>query len=634
MATLNELANKRFEVALSRYNEENFFYIAHNYLGPIQSPFHKPQLISRLSHFFGLPQHQKRMLELLDELDQAILSLLLVSGPLSSDEVIDLLSPTWGYTTLFWRLSSLQLRLILIGEEGRLVFNSLIEKELVERCNLEALLGSVDGEAEQIPHLSVEMMRGYLALVLEEQRFGFRESHRQLFPAFGDEQLRPLITLLSDQCQRLGLFTAAKPIALIKERAKALLALSDEELLSLFLATTITGPPFSQAIAFSKGLVNTLLRLGSISEEALALLGRALAKRHGLSAVENLKESLLTLGVLLQDGKRLKPLLLDENNDAQELLVDSDFTISYLGRRDEEDLLHRFATLVRHDVQRQWRVTKASVVRAFDEGLTFQEIKDYLQEHTQGSSGTSLVKQMSLLDERYGMLTIYDGLTLVVDERVANLIEHLPALEEHRLQKLAPSIFLMRRDSEAAWRKILTDAGQLVGATRMQTTVPAKEESINPHFEQYIELAKTAVQPITLPLQGVVCTPLEDEALLAAIKAAKLNAAQQKDLLSRYEQHLIITASQITAQVLDAVVEASGLDYQGKLSLCRQAVGKRNITLQLFFDGEQLMVWALEITTNAEGEAFLKVAVLPSKEERVIPIRKIFTVRSLRTQLF
>ncbi len=232
------------------------------------------------------------------------------------------------------------------------------------------------------------------------------------------------------------------------------------------------------------------------------------------------------------------------------------------------------------------------------------------------------------------MLTIYDGLTLVVDERVANLIEHLPALEEHRLQKLAPSIFLMRRDSEAAWRKILTDAGQLVGATRMQTTVPVKEESINPYFEQYIELAKTAVAPIALPLQGVVCTPVEDEALLAAIKAAKLNAAQQKDLLSRYEQHLIITTSQITAQVLDAVVEASGLDYQGKLSLCRQAVGKRNITLQLFFDGEQLMVWALEITTNAEGEAFLKVAVLPSKEERVIPIRKIFTVRSLRTQLF
>lgn len=631
---MSDTAQKRFETALSRYNEENFFYIAHNYLGPIKSPFHKPLLVTRLSTLFGQEQIQKRMIELLDDLDLAILSLLVLTGPITAEEVIDLLSPRFGYTTIFWRLSALQLRLILIGEEGRLVFNPLIDGQLLSRCSLSSLLGPLEGAGGEQSHLSREFVRGYLSLLLSEQRFGYREAHRAIFPSFEEVHLRRLIPLLGDLLQRLGVVKTGKVPHLVEERVDALLSLSEGDLYALLLAASISGPPIASAVAFSSSLVSLLEGAGSIGQEGLDLLLHILFKRHGIAYVDTVSETLVTLG-LISGGPVHHVARFTEPVGEERLLVDSDFTINYLGERKEGDILHRFATLSTFDLQRQWRVTKESVVRAFEAGLPFSEIEAYLLSNTQGSSASSLIKQLSMLSERYGMLTIYDGLTLVVDQRVAHLVEHLPALEEHRIRKLSPTIFLMRRESEEVWRKILTDAGQLVGSTHRQPVVSAKEEAINPYFFTYITELGNQSREIALPRTGTGATPLVDEKLLSSIRtASSLNPAQRQDLLNRFEERLILTPSQITAQVLDAIIEAGGFDYQGKLALCRQAVGKKHITLLVRIEEEELFVWALEISTSSEGEALLKALVLSTKSERIIPIRKIFTVRMLRTQLF
>ncbi len=631
---MTETAQARFETALRRYSEENFFYIAHNYLGPVKSPFHKPQVIARLSLFFGQEQIQNRMVELLDSLDLEILSLLSLTGAIGAEEVIDLLSPRHDYATIFWRLSSLQTRLILLSEEGRLSFNPLIEGRLRERCSLSSLLGDLGGTPIEQPHLSVEFVRAYLSLVLDEQRFGFRESHLAIFPSFAQEQLRHLIPLIGDLVQRLGVFKATKPPRLVEERGEALLALGDEELFSVLLAATMSGPSIKAAVAFSREVVSLLRQAGSIAEEALVLLLRIISKRQGIACPPNFIHSMITLG-LISDGPIHRVTTLESDAVSDELLVDSDFTINYLGRRRAHDILHRFATITTFDVQRQWRVSKESVVRAFDDGLSFPVIEAYLASHAHNGNGAALIKQMALLDERYGMLTIHDALTLVVDERVSHLVEHLPALAEHHVKKLSPTIFLMRRDSEKQWRKILTDAGQLVGSTHRQSVVVQKEEAINPYFFTYIDVVHEERTTPDLATLRPPAEPIIDESLRAAITTAKaLSPVQREDLLSRFDQRLILSPSQIAGQVLDAVIEAGGFDYQGKLNLCRQAVGKKHITLQLRIDEEELFVWALEISNSSEGEALLKALVLDTKVERIIPIRKIFTVRMLRTQLF
>lgn len=634
MAIINDLATKQFSGALSRYEEENFFYIASNYLGPISSPFHKPEIIGRLSHFFSLESNQEAMLSLLDELDQAILSTLVASGPITSDELLELLSPIYGYTTLFWRLPSLQLRLILIAEEGRLYFNPLIADRLLERCSLGAIIGEPTVETAEDPTLSVEFLRGYLSVVLAEGRLGYRERLAALFPIFESQQLAALFTLLEEVLVDLGVLTDTRPPQMSAERVDSLLALDDTSLIVLVAASRFDTRHFPAAVACSRTIVATLQQAGSLSEEAFTLLLATLTKRYNLPCTETLSETLQTIGLVRKEEDRYLVNTVGANTEAGTLLVDSDFTISYLGDRPTGDLLYRFATLTSFDVQRQWKIDKESVVRAFDAKIPFAEIEQYLTAHTEGNGSTALLKQLSLLHERYGMLAIYDGLTMVVEERVARIIENLPALQEHLLARLSDTIFLMKRESEEVWRKILSDAGQLVGATIYQSGDCKEAEVLNPNFSAYLSDLNAHIEPLHLNLSAEVSTPVFDEALGAAIEAAKLTKEQKGDLKSRYEQRLIINKSQIAAQVLDSVTEASGLDYQGKLSLCRQAVGKKHIILELWVDGEHLTVWATELTTGGDNEAFLQVSVLPDKDERVIPVRKIFSVRSQRIQLF
>ncbi|HZJ88202.1 MAG TPA: hypothetical protein VFC80_03510, partial [Sphaerochaeta sp.] len=282
MAIINDLATKQFTGALSRYEEENFFYIASNYLGPISSPFHKPEIIGRLSHFFSLESNQEAMLSLLDELDQAILSTLVASGPITSDELLELLSPIYGYTPLFWRLPSLQLRLILIAEEGRLYFNPLIADRLLERCSLGAIIGEPVAKTTEGPVLSVEFLRGFLSVVLAEGRLGYRERLATLFPIFEPQHLGALFTLLEEVLVDLGVLTDTRPPQMSAERVDSLLALDDTSLIVLVAASRFDTRHFPAAVACSRTIVATLQQAGSLSEEAFTLLLATLTKRYNL----------------------------------------------------------------------------------------------------------------------------------------------------------------------------------------------------------------------------------------------------------------------------------------------------------------------------------------------------------------
>ncbi len=124
-----------------------------------------------------------------------------------------------------------------------------------------------------------------------------------------------------------------------------------------------------------------------------------------------------------------------------------------------------------------------------------------------------------------------------------------------------------------------------------------------------------------------------DLALLEAIQNAKLSGEQRADLEHRFHAKLIYAKEQIVAQVLNTVLEAGGFDYQGKVSLCRQAAGKTNIALELQLTDQELVVQALEVAYTPQKEALLKAAVMPTMEVKIIPVSKIFLVRLVRIHL-
>jgi len=87
MAPLTKHAKEAFKTLLNRYSEENYFYLARNYLGLIKTPFHKPELTTKLCNFFSQPEIEGKILSLIDEMDQIILSLVHIGGPLTGENI-------------------------------------------------------------------------------------------------------------------------------------------------------------------------------------------------------------------------------------------------------------------------------------------------------------------------------------------------------------------------------------------------------------------------------------------------------------------------------------------------------------------------------------------------------------------
>jgi hypothetical protein len=628
MEQLNEHAQESFKTLISRYSEDNYFFLVRNYLGLVSTPFHKPQLTGRLCTFFCQKHIQENMLAMLDEMDLVILSLIQVTGSVRTEDVTRLLKSRWSYGTLLRRVSNLQQRMVLLNNNGYLVCNPLIEEQLSERTSLTPLFGEHAHACRNTPYCSTEFLRSFLSLIRKEGKIAFREEYQRHFPTFAPEPLEQLFNALGRALLSLSVLEGEKHVQINDQKACALLTLNDRQLLCLLLCHQLG----LENMEFAFDLLVVLGRIGSLDTNSLKLLIGSLAVKHHLESAPSLLSELSTWGVIsLDEGWHVSAL--DTDHPHSGLLVDSDQTISYEGTCPPDDMLYRIAEIEVLDHQKRYRVTKESFVLALDSGLAFDEIEHYLHTTSRSSSATTLLKQLRLLHERYRRIAIYDALILSCDERTANLLTNLPSLKEHVLSSLTPTVFLMRRDTEELWRQILVDSGQLLGSTKRHEHIEVKRPVENPLFTQMLANARTCTEPSLPSLVGPKPSAFLDNRLLEAIQTAKLTDEQRSDLEHRYHARMILTKEQIVAQVLNTVLEAGGFDYQGKVSLCRQASGKTNIALELQLTDQELVVQALEVAYTPQKEALLKAAVMPTMEVKIIPVSKIFLVRLVRIHL-
>ncbi len=630
---MTENAKKAFKTLLNRYSEENYFYLARNYLGLITTPFHKPALTTKLCNFFSLPEIEEKVLSLIDKKDQIILSLVNIAGPLTGEDIISLLKDRYSYGNLVRRVSNLQERMILLNDGGALIFNPLFDEKIRLMCSMKPLFGEDSTLAQNGAYCSTEFVRAYLNLVDKDTRLTYKEDYGALFPSYSSEQLKLLFALLgetlSDQC----VITGDKNFEVDFEKAQSLLSLNDRQLLCFLIAEPFpTEKERTKAVDFANNLIAALQKIGACDTQSLHLLLRVLALKTGVEYDESLLEKLSTLGVLNLD-EVWHANSIEEETERTTLVIDSDNTISYSGSCTGDDILYRFSDLTVLDRQTSYQVTAQSFTRGLDSNLTWEDIHAYLEKNSYPQMSESLLKMLGITHERYQQITIYDGIVLVTEDRVTRLLTQLESIQDHIVATIAPNTFLMRRSTEQAWRKILVQSGVLVPAKRTGEYLEIAEERENPLFEKLVDESKVKLLSIDTPsIQEIESAPL-DKVLRMKIETAKLTKAERSDLEQRFRAKMILVEDQVVAQVVNGVVEAGGFDYQGKVGLCRNAVGKKNIALQLMLPEQELIVQALEVAYTAEKEALLKAAVMPDMEVKIFPISKIFLVRQLRYHL-
>ena len=132
--------------SLTLIPDERFFEIMHTYLGAIQTPFNKPNLIERLSAVFRKEQTQRRIISFFSEFDLKVLSLISLIQNADQAKIISFFKHDYRLSMIYSELLSLSDRLLIFSytnpeNNSKLIaLNPLLEKAIMPYLGLNCLI--------------------------------------------------------------------------------------------------------------------------------------------------------------------------------------------------------------------------------------------------------------------------------------------------------------------------------------------------------------------------------------------------------------------------------------------------------------------------------------------------------------
>lgn len=658
-----------WEHALALLADDIYLDIVRNFMGKVPTPFHKPLLTKKLTNLFSTEEFIRRIESSFSDLDRRILTGAYVLGTPTQSELCSLFEGAVPYATLQQNVVNLEERLLLVPnpdaleESGQLMLNPLLrERLLTSSLSIGDLFPPSDTEAKPSYRLSdgdPKIVRALLSLHIHASLGSLDRSERLLRnkyikAIFGREEPHTIEQIV--QYNRLLFHTQVvceqgKNSIVVNNRAETLIAAKPATLqyllfrtawqtLSTATETALSTTELSSFFSIFSILVNT----ATLTEEVdIKIACRIAALKSGLPLPDF--DELLT--ILETVGLTTTPLTSDELIEDPPRLtptIDSDLTISFT-----QDIpvipgkanLHSLAIVKKVDIVSSYEINKATILKAFDLGLTVEDILHYLEALTKNIP-QSLKDSLGHWQQEYTAITIYDGIVVKTDERLSRIIDALPTLQPYILATIGPGIYLLSREEEPKWRDILTSTGigllpSSIGDNPKETH-PSTPLEINrdshAHFARLLD---------ELPEERPPFEPVTDfqNELHTLVRKKSFNKAEKEELQARIERKLLLVPSQIVAlQGHSKTMQASGFDFQGKVNLCKATINSKIDLLELQMldeDGNShiLLTEAKELISSSDAQgASIRVSVLPEQEEKVIPIAKVFRVRKLRRSIF
>ena len=660
-----------WERSLAILPDTIFLDIVRNFIGKVPTPFHKPLLTKKLTTLFSTDEFLARVEASLSPTDKQLLSGAYVLGSPTQDELCSIFSDSISYATLQQSVVNLEERLLLVPNPdtfehtaGLMINPLVVDRLLASSLALEDIFAPAsDADTPYYRFLGGDprIVRALLSLHIHTT-LGTREKSEKVLATkyiqsvFGQDDAPFIERILLYNRMLFGekiLIEQGRSTRIDINRAQALLSKDPGEL-QLFLFQTALASIQPQAPKIAKDvpfraffiILSTLLDTIPIYHTRGLRTACLMASYRSRLPIANMDEFIaLLFTVGLTSVQKPKKELLDQPH--LQPAIDSDLTISFtegVPVVDGKDLLHCLAFVRKVDVVTSYEVNKATIMRAFDLGLTVEEILRYLEGLTQ-SIPQGLQNLIGHWKEEFSSIVIYDGILVKANERLSRIIEALPTLQPFLISRIADGMYLFSRNSEAQWREILSSTG--IGLLPRSITEVAHHTSTS--IESSIgQSDMETLRPIQEPIRILAVRqpePTEPTALdfqkdlRKAILAKASNKGEQEEMLARLERKLILVPSQISAvQGRTQTMQASGFDFQGKINLCKAAVNSTVELLELHIldhDGNsQILLTEAKELINSTKDASIRVLVLPDGEEKVLPIEKIFKVRKLRRSIF
>jgi hypothetical protein len=592
---------------LKTLEEEKLKRLETIYLGRPDPVSAREKTVDRLEEFFASPKVRQNLLASLSEPERVLITLLHLlretrmetlfsSAPLSRPEAER-------------ALYLLDNKLMVLSAGNTLSLN--LEYDFTSIFTYEKLFPSRKAETG-FPPLTFVQLAAFLNLFLvfglpshpsSAEKFLKSDFFPSHFPSLETQQTiraaREINVFL--QSQKL-LEKDGNHQVLNGKAAVELLALRQDELLSLF----VFGFSDERTVLF----LDTLPHLNTNDEQTALKQLAALSKL--LSLAPPPLETLESFSLLRREGALITFASSIPEVEETPVTLSSDLTLFTGGDSRAVKALSLIAEAERIDNLSSFRISRESIARALDIFKTSEAILDRLFSVTQAVPAL-VSRRIADWEAQYNRLSIEEGIVISTGEADAHILDTLPLLKIHIRKKLAPTVFLMNRNTESQWRRILVYAGF---GLLQKCECEVQEEEENPLPVK--ATVKLKYQSIPFSANCEALRPLI-EALPPTLKAKGENSL---------ENGYIASPGQIDALAFQPCLEVSGFDIKAKANLLTKLAKERGRSCRIELDGELLTVTVRSV--QKENSVILATLYdIKNGKEFTLPVSKLYSVSVL-----
>ena len=646
-------------------NDNSFFDLMRNYLGRIETPFNKQDLINRLVFFFNRDQIKETILDILDVHDASLLTAIyLLNGPF--DVQLQSLFTHWTYLDLHNRIQNLEERFLIYKKDESFYITPIFEELFLEKIISPTLLIDIR-EAEKTfdphPWLNDSLMFALISFIQTNKNLikidgsikkrGISELEN-IFPTLfsGEEGLlrfelcTSVLTNLNLIHNNDGLmftdFNQWNRIASLSEFERyslyygAALAKNSNQVQLFAGFFTNTFNQFPRGLEIQKSSLNCFYKLYSESK----------TDNFPLFQLNKTTEILKLLHLLIENDEHLKinnSLTFDNTEVHSEpvLVIQPNFEITvkpFINLKDSMDLATAM-DLKKYDLFSHFTLTRESFLRAYDKGIKSEEIMAKMEELSGKEVPQNIRVSLKDWEEDHKKVKLYSGVVLKVSEDKQMLIDNTDFLNPYIQEVLAPGVYLLDQSQERLWMEAL---GEL-----SISPLPALKDSIEiQSSENQSDLLFSQPEQSSSLEQLWQVNQINEEntinshilELLQKLESSGIKGDEKKEIEARIKRKLIIMESQINSGIIrPEITEAKGMNFQGKVRLIESALTNRSDRLELSHYTNAgiitILVQPVELLKE-DKERTLIGKVLPDDEVMKIKVSKISKVKKIRSSLF
>lgn len=629
----------RWRETMATLNDERFFEIMRVYIGEIQTPYNKDNLIEQISSILRKEQNKKRIISYLSDFDIKILSVIFSVKEPTKDKITDFFKNEYPLSEIYSALLNLTERLIIYSYKNEVMeniisINPLLEDTLRPFANIKILLPSpcyAEHNFDSPFSLSPQFIAAFISYIYENPEMcknnsqlkkkdlerlelifpGKQKILEQLLNAFINLKLvrssdkglyvddnRFLIFSKNKELQQYAFFATAASTRLGRE------GLRSQSQLLLDIASSVPAEGLTRSSLSRLAFLISNKTEDTESSPAKSRFSRILEAHNKNSKkiefsgqlIDSIIDNAILFGIFAENGKTENgepiltpgsiivnsPMNLNSEQKKGIVNINAGTNIAILpGLSLEEQLpLVQFMNIKNCSTITEYEITRKSISRAFDKNISKESILEQLAKYNSYSIPQNLEMIIDEWQNSYSSAILYKGFVLKVNEKSERVVEKNPKIQPFIHLKLAPGVFLLNIPFDQDESEFIKSSGiEFMGNVK---TPVSNSEAINypliRNGTNYWLGDFSKNNDVILSSDDVSSADDFKKTLFDKLKSMELTKQQYEGLSTRISRNVILTEEQLKPETVRMeILEAEGMNYAGKIHLLENAINSGDL---------------------------------------------------------